>query len=95
MCQGGDFLKGDGTGATSIYGPQFDDENFDLKHDTAGLLSMVSFRASYCRVVYLLLIEISTLGQLGTRNERLPILYHDSAGSFPRRQARRVWQDCG
>lgn len=26
----------------SIYGQQFDDENFDVKHESAGLLSMVS-----------------------------------------------------
>ncbi|KAG6653147.1 peptidyl-prolyl cis-trans isomerase CYP40-like isoform X1 [Carya illinoinensis] len=42
MVQCGDISAGNGTGGESIYGLKFEDENFELKHERKGMLSMAN-----------------------------------------------------
>ena len=42
LCQGGDITKLNGKGGWSIYGETFPDENFNIKHSSAGILSMAN-----------------------------------------------------
>lgn len=42
MIQGGDITRGDGRGGESVYGTNFEDETFAIKHDRPGIVSMAN-----------------------------------------------------
>ncbi|EDW92986.1 peptidyl-prolyl cis-trans isomerase D isoform X1 [Drosophila yakuba] len=43
VVQSGDVVNNDGTSGESIYGPVFDDENFELAHNEEGVVSMANY----------------------------------------------------
>jgi peptidylprolyl isomerase len=42
IVQSGDFIAHDGTQNESAQGPKFEDENFSVKHDAPGIVSMAN-----------------------------------------------------
>ena len=48
IVHGGDFTKYDGSGSKSVYGPRFDDENFELKRSRGSQKRRAALRRWWC-----------------------------------------------
>jgi len=57
--QGGDITKGDGSGGESAYGYLLDDEAFDLRHGSPGLLTMANRGPNSNSSQFLILLKAS------------------------------------
>ena len=67
ILQGGDIQNGDGTGQVSIYGETFDDESFDIPHDSPGNI----FVLNYVTIVISMTKNWNRKNQWQIRAERL------------------------
>lgn len=58
LVPGGDVIAGDGSGAISIFGKSFKDENFNIKHTAPGFVSMANSGGAITNnpLIYILLV---------------------------------------
>lgn len=91
----GDITCGNGTGGKSIYGSRFRDENFTLKHDRAGVVSMVGSSPRLSCVPpppgSPPVAASRAPGQLWAPQQQLPVFHQLVENGMAGRQARRVW----